>query len=63
MCSPHVKSWSAAEVRKRGSKICQEEKERVFTPPFILAGKAIRAEWDKSSSLVENMRSKPQQSK
>ena len=59
MCSPHVEWWSATEVRKRGSvcparKICEEEIERTFSPPFILPGKVIWAEWDKSSSLVEN---------
>ncbi len=46
--------------RKRGSvcparKLCEEEKERAFTSPFILPWKLIRAEWDKSSSLVENI--------
>ena len=54
MCSPHVEWCSAAEVRKRGSvcparKMCEEEKERAFTSPFILP----RKEWDESSSLVE----------
>ena len=62
MCSPLVEWLSAAEVRKRGSvcparKIYEEEIERAFSSPFILPGKVIRAEWDKSSSLVENMKS------
>ena len=60
--SLYVEWWSAAEVRKRGSvcparKIREEEIERTFSPPFILPGKDIWAEWDESSSLVEMVKS------
>ena len=69
MCSPYGDGGLLLELeRKRRSvcparKMCVEEKERTFSPPFILPGKVIQAEWDKSSSLVENMRSRPQRSK
>ena len=44
-------------------RVSEEESENAFTSPFILPRKVIRAEWDKSSSLGENMRSGPQRSK
>ena len=42
--------------------VSEEESESAFRSPFILPGKVIRAEWDKSSSLGGNMRSRPQRS-
>ena len=54
--------WSALELkRKRGQvfptrKVYEEENVRALSPPLMLPGKVIRAEWDKSSSLGENMR-------
>ena len=48
MFSSHVDSGLLLELVKR---------ERAFTLSFILPGKVIRAELDKSSSLVENMKS------
>ena len=59
MFSPRVEWWSAAEVRKRGSVCPGRGKARVFTA-FYIAWEVIRAEWDKSSSFGENMRSRPQ---
>ena len=37
------------------ARMNEEERERVFTQPFILPGKVIRAEWYKSFPLVENI--------
>ena len=68
MCSPHVDGGLLLEwVRKRGSvcparKICEEESERAFVRPFVQPGKVIWVEWGKPSSLVENIKSKPQRS-
>ena len=42
-------------VKKRGRES--------ITQPFILPGKVIQAEWHKPSSLVENIKSKPQTAK
>ena len=46
--------------RKRGPvhparKMAKERKFRALSPPFMLPRKIPRAEWDKSSSLGENM--------
>ena len=37
------------------ARINEKESERAFARPFILLGKAIRLEWPKSFSLVENI--------
>ena len=44
-------------------RVSEEESESAFTPPFILSEEVIQAEWYKSFSLGENMRSGPQLSK
>ena len=44
-------------------KMCEEKIESAFTSPFILPEIVIRTKREKSSSLVENMRSGPQRSK
>ena len=50
-----------AEERKGESihsarKMAEKRKFRALSPPFMLPGKILRAEWDKSSLLGKNMR-------
>ena len=67
MCSSHVvmvcyccwSQWRRESVCP-AQKMCKEETERAFAQPFKLRGKAIRVVWLKSSSLDENIKSKPQ---
>ena len=52
-------SWSRLLL----DSVKEREDRSVLLENFILPGKVIRAEWDKSSSMVENIKSKPQRSK
>ena len=57
-----VNQWGRESVCP-ARKICEEEAERAFARPFKLSGKVIRVGWLKSSSLDENIKSKPQRPK
>ena len=60
MCSPHGDAICCWREREDKSVLLEnmlrKRKFRALSPPFILPEKIIRAEWDKSSPLDENMR-------
>ena len=59
MCSPHVDVFCCRREREDRSVLLEnmlwKRRFRALSPSFVLSGKVIRAEWDKSSLLGENM--------
>ena len=57
---PNLNALSYSKLVCSTARMNEEESERAFARHFILPGKVIRVEWLKSSSLDENINSKPQ---